>query len=175
MQAETQPDPTMSTIGDDAEAFGAWYQGHWPRVSQLAHHLLGDRLEAEDLASDVLIRVWSRWQVAGEPDNPQAYLRRAVGNEVATRIRRRTAERRAMARVSATARDDSAPDESIADRAHVDWLLAHLGVPERQTVISFYLEDRSCVDIASATGLAVSSVRSRLHRGRRHLAEAVSP
>jgi RNA polymerase sigma-70 factor (ECF subfamily) len=169
----TQPQAPSSAVTDDAESFGAWYREHWPRVANLAGHLLGNRVEGEDLASDVLLRVWSRWRMAGPPDNPQAYLHRAVNNEVATRLRRSGAERRALSRMrEPVATNDT--DASILDRAQTEWLLQHLGPVERQTVVWHYLEDRSCTDIASQTGLAVSSIRSRLHRGRRRLAEAIT-
>jgi RNA polymerase sigma-70 factor (ECF subfamily) len=170
MDRRPETDRPPSTDQDAA----SWYLHRWDQATSFAAALLGDRVEAEDVASEVLLRVWDRWQVAGAPDRPDAYLRRAIRNEVATRFRRRTVERRAFALVAAAGAAPSPsggdPESRAVDRAEVEWLLGRLPAAERDTVVSYYLDDRSCADIATASGLAAASVRSRLHRGRRAMA-----
>jgi RNA polymerase sigma-70 factor, ECF subfamily len=150
------------------EPFGDWYAARWPAAQRLAHHLLGDRVLAEDIASDTLLRVWERWQVAGVPALPDAYLARAIRNAVAATYRRRDRDRSLLRRI-----DQPRPAEdhgvALVDRAEVDAVLRRLPAAERQTLQLFYLDDLSAEEVARRMGVRPATVRSRLHRGRRRL------
>ncbi|GGI06957.1 RNA polymerase sigma factor [Egicoccus halophilus] len=147
-----------------------WYAHNWDRARRFAAARLRDTTEAEDVASDVLLRVWARWERIGRPDDPDAYLFRALRNELVTRYRRRDLERRTMDRRPTPSVIDAGPEEHVAHRDEVDRLLEQLAPADRRTVVAHYLEDRSCDDIAQELSLATASVRSRLHRSRRQLA-----
>ena len=61
---------TRDTAQPVTDAFGSWYAEQWPAAQRHAARLLGDGSTAEDIASDVLLKVWPRWQVAGLPEVP---------------------------------------------------------------------------------------------------------
>jgi RNA polymerase sigma factor (sigma-70 family) len=50
--------------------------------------LTGNRAEAEDLAQDAFIRVWSTWDRVGAMDDPTGYLYRTAMNGARSRYRR---------------------------------------------------------------------------------------
>ncbi|MFA9430777.1 RNA polymerase sigma factor [Egicoccus sp. AB-alg2] len=160
---------SLATPDDVEVGSAAWYAQRWERARRLAGHLLGDWADAEDVASEVLLRVWARWERHGLPDNPDAYVARALRNEVVNRFRRRDRERRSLA-LSRVPTDVAGPEDHTAERDHVDRLLRHLTPADRDTVVAHYLDDRSCEDIADELALAPASVRARLHRSRRRLA-----
>src|SRR5690348_16823741 len=52
-----------------------------PGVLRFAAVLAGDRATAEDLAQEVLIRAYSRWDRIGCMDRPELYVRKMMLNE----------------------------------------------------------------------------------------------
>ena len=52
-----------------------------PGVLRFAAVLAGDRATAEDLAQEVLIRAYSRWDRIGGLDRPELYVRKMMLNE----------------------------------------------------------------------------------------------
>jgi RNA polymerase sigma-70 factor, ECF subfamily len=169
VERNAELDGALLTVGDEAELFTSWYARRWEPTVRHAASLLGDRADAEDVAAEVLAKVWERWRTAGEPEHPVAYVRRAVSNHVASRFRRRALERAVSCFGSDPVATES-HERAVADGAEVSWLLEQLDTAERAALSAHYLEDRSCADIAAEAGIAVASVRSRLHRGRRRLA-----
>jgi RNA polymerase sigma factor (sigma-70 family) len=148
-----------------------WYAHHWQPTRNLAMGLLGDPAAAEDVAAEVLCRVWDRWQAAGVPDRPTAYLAQATRNAVTSAIRRNVRDRRLVEKL-ASDRHEPDPGDRIGERAEVVALLERLPEPEREAVTLFYLEDLSADEIAARLGIRPVSVRSRLCRSRRRLAAA---
>jgi RNA polymerase sigma factor (sigma-70 family) len=163
--AETLP----SALGHGS--YADWYDHHWEPTRNLATRLLRDAAAAEDVAAEVLCRVWARWQSAGVPRWPAAYLAQATRNAVASTIRRNVRDRRMLERLESD-RQEPDPGDRIAERAAVADLLDRLPPAEREAVVLYYLEELSADEIATRLGIRPSSVRSRLCRSRRRLAGA---
>jgi RNA polymerase sigma factor (sigma-70 family) len=156
-------------------SFGAWYAERWPASLRLATRLVGDAEDGADITASVLVDVWSRWQVTGMPEAPDAYLNRAIRNRCASLFRRRDRERAAVQRLqdhASTVLDEH--EASIADRDAVRRLLAALPADERRTVALLYLADQTAAETARQLGIRPASVRSRVHRTRRRLATAAA-
>lgn len=160
--AETLP----SALGH--ESYADWYAHHWNPTRNLAARLLGDAAAAEDIAAEVLCRVWTRWQRAGVPRWPTAYLNQATRNAVASAVRRDVRDRQMLERFASDQQEPD-PADSVGERAAVSELLDRLPAAEREAVVLFYLEDLSADEIARRLGIEPGSVRSRLCRGRRRL------
>lgn len=88
-------------------------------------------------------------------------------NLAVSRWRHASAGRRALAR---TGIPPAAPPPS-ENHVAVVTALKSLPAPLREAVALHYLADLSVEDIARQTGTAVGTVKARLHRGRRQLAE----
>jgi RNA polymerase sigma-70 factor, ECF subfamily len=154
--------------------FAGWYEARWEPTRRLAARLIGNDADGEDIAAAVLVDVWQRWQLAGWPDAPDAYLHRAVRNRVASSFQRRDRERQATERLGRAERAERQLDPAtvVTDRLAVDEVLAELPPDERRTVELRYLADLSGAATARALGIRPVSVRSRIHRSRRRLLAA---
>lgn len=123
----------------------------------------GDRHVGEELAQDVLARVWDRWAQVSALPSQEAWTHRVAINLANSHFRRRAAERRASARaregVSEGAWSD--PADAVAVRTAISSL------PRRQRaalVLRFYL-DLSVEDAARQMGCAEGTVKALTHQG----------
>lgn len=145
---------------DFAEVFAA----HHPEALRLAYLLCGDPHRAEDAVAEAFTKMYRRWQRGGI-DQPRAYLRRAVVNEVNSRFRRLVLERREAGRQHGDDRGTRPADEDLADRDEVFRALG--GLPERQrtAVVLRYYADLTEADTAAAMDVSVGTVKSSVSRG----------
>jgi RNA polymerase sigma factor (sigma-70 family) len=161
--------------------FAAVFDRHFAEISAyLARRV--DRGLAEELASETFVRAFaarSAYDLAYPDARPWLY-------GIATNLLRRHArseERRRRAYARALERDElPAGVEAVAERidAHADArlvaeALSRLSPVDRDTLLLLALTDLGYEGIALATGVPVGTVRSRLHRVRRHLQAALSP
>lgn len=126
--------------------------------------------EAEDLTQETLLRVLQHLPELERADRLEPWMRRIARNVL---IDRRRAERplEELA-VEPGARPEAFADDSTGDSVEpivAGWLEAVVdSLPETDASIlrRSELERRSVAEIAAETGLAVSSVKSRIQRGR---------
>lgn len=130
-----------------------------PAVLAFAAVLTGQRATAEDIAQEVLIRAFARWDTIGGLDRPEFYVRKMVLNEFLS-------WRRRSWRLILTG-DTAVAAESTADHADQyaerSALLAEIGkLPRRQQAVLVlrYYEDRSDAEIAELLGCRPGTVRA---------------
>jgi RNA polymerase sigma-70 factor (sigma-E family) len=149
-----------------------------PRLIGLAVALTGNRYDAEDLVQEALATVMVKWRVARRATNLDAYVRRVMINQHATRRRRRSAGEVVSGSMSQTyAAGDAGTgvadgDRSIAridDRDPLLRLLWQLPRQQRVVLVLRYLEDLSDAQIAEQTGYRQGSVRALASRGLRRI------
>lgn len=139
-------------------------------LARLAYSLCGDRQRAEDAVAEAFAKVYVQWSTRGV-DDLDAYLRRAVVNQVHSRHRRLRLERNEEHRRRVDWRDGQRFDEQLGDR---DRLLAALRLlPERQraVVVLRIVEDHSEDETARLLGIRRGTVKSRLSRAMHTLRE----
>jgi RNA polymerase sigma-70 factor (sigma-E family) len=145
-----------------------------PRSIRLACLLTGDQAFAEDVVQEAFIRVASRLGGLRDPGAVEAYLRKAVVNEVLGRRRSlaRQARREDLA-ARQLARVPDSPMRRVEDR--VDLLEALNTLPPRQrtAILLKYWLDLSEADIAETMRCAPGTVKSTLARGLAALREVV--
>lgn len=165
-------------VGQRADAdFADVFAAHRIEALRLAYLLCGDRDRAEDVVADVFVKLFRRWGRGGI-DNPRAYLRRAVVNELNSRFRRLALERREAGRQHGDDRGARRPDDQIADADAIAAALAALPVRQRTAVVLRYYADLPEREVADVMGVSVGTVKSSvsraLERMRPLLAEGVS-
>jgi RNA polymerase sigma-70 factor (ECF subfamily) len=129
----------------------------------------GDMGAAQDIVQEAFCRALTRWSRISRYDDPVAWLRRVAWNLATSRWRRL----RNGGQVADAYREESVPGPS-ADRVALTTALARLPAAHRRAVVLHYLGDLSTREIAEQEGVAESTVRVWLHRGRSALAWLLS-
>jgi len=146
-----------------------------PGVLRFAAVLAGDRATAEDLAQEVLIRAYSRWDRIGCLDRPELYVRKMILNEFLGW--RRRSSRQIPAGGAALEPVSTAPDHA-QEYTEREALLAEIGkLPRRQRAVLIlrYYEDRGDTEIAGLLGCSPGTVRSHASRALAALRVEMSP
>ncbi len=151
---------------------------HSPRVYRLAFRLTGNPHDAEDLTQDVFVRVF-RSLSSYTPGTFEGWLHRITTNLFLDTVRRKK-----RIRFDALA-DDAAerlsgreptPEHALSDRmldADIQRALDSLAPDFRAAVVLCDIEGLSYEEIADTLGVKLGTVRSRIHRGRAQLREAL--
>jgi RNA polymerase sigma-70 factor (sigma-E family) len=146
--------------------FAEWAATRSPALHRFAFLLCGDWYIAEDLVQEALARAALKWPRIERVDNPDAYVRRIIVNQLTT-IRRRKA-----LRVTEGVVADLPVSDTTADHARNDELLTALRLlPTRQrAVITLrYYEDLSEQETAIVLGCSVGTVKSQAHKALQSL------
>ncbi len=154
----------------DAGEFDAFYTGSCRRVLGQVYAMTGNRAEAEDAVAEAYLKAWDRWQVVRDCDSPEAWVRR-VASRVAV-----SSWRKAVNRLKAHHRDTAAPDADPLGPDHVALVQALRRIPaeQRRVIVLHHLVGLSVGEIAYEVGAPAGTVKARLARGRRALAEHLS-
>jgi RNA polymerase sigma-70 factor, ECF subfamily len=164
----------------DREAFGELYRRCRPDVYRYAAHMSGSPAVAEDVVQDVfmtVIRDAGRYRPGGSGVLP--WLLGIAHNHV-----RRWRHRRTFVPLpldeSRAGRGLAAETDPVGDltreRHEAELARALLALPARyrEVIVLCDLQELSYAAAAAALGCAIGTIRSRLHRGRAHLARALS-
>ena len=161
----------------EAPAWGDVAREHGPFLYTVAYRLTGNQDDAADLVQEVLIRV-RRGLASYRPGSMEGWLSRITTNVFLDDVRRR--RRRPLDLLP----DDpdrllpsaaSAEDVLNAQVLSVDVQAALLRLPEefRAAVVLCDVAGLPYVEIGAALGVPIGTVRSRIHRGRALLREAL--
>lgn len=147
-------------------------------VFRVAYRLTGDRHDAEDLTQEVFIRAF-RSIHKFEPGTLAGWLRRITTNLFLDGARRRQRLRfDPMAEAQERVVDDHADPGSSVEAGALDHdvarALADLPPDNRVAVVLCDMENLSYDEIAQVLDVKVSTVRSRIHRGREALRESLA-
>jgi len=154
---------SSSQPGEIAADFEGFYALQRVPAMRFAFLMCGDQALAEEIAAEALAKVFKSWQRQAISD-PEAYLRRAVVNEVRSRGRRRILERREQQRH--TVRPVSADSaERSADHHILTQAVLRLPVHQRAPIVLRYFEDLSETDTAIVLGKSIGTVKSSVTRG----------
>lgn len=147
-------------------------------IYTVAYRLTGNREDAQDLVQEVLVRV-QRGLPTYRPGSLRGWLGRITTNAFLDEARRRT--RRPTSALPEDPDVVVPPAPSAADAASAETLSEDLqaalaAIPEdfRVAVVLADVVGMPYADIADQLGVPVGTVRSRIHRGRLALREALS-
>jgi RNA polymerase sigma-70 factor (ECF subfamily) len=148
-----------------------------PGVLALATRLLGDRMEAEDVAQEVFVRVWrhaARWQRGRAMFG--TWLHVVTLNLCRDRLRRR----RVIMPPQLPDVPDPAPlsDEALEEAeaaSAVSAAITALPGRQREAILLVHYQDMTNIAAAEAMEISVEALESLLARGRRALRRALVP
>ena len=171
--SESDEELVAAVAAGDREAFGALYKRRRPDVYRFALHMTGVPATAEDVAQDVFLTVIH--EARRYSPSRAAVLPWLLG--IARNFARRRLSDRRHEPLPASGSEPGIhadPAEGLNRARQVTALRRALGalpVPYREAVVLCDLQELSYQDAAAAAGCAIGTVRSRLHRGRRLLAD----
>ncbi|HEY2358872.1 MAG TPA: RNA polymerase sigma factor [Phenylobacterium sp.] len=181
-----EPDLVARARAGDRDAFRAIMTRCNQRLFRIARAIVRDEAEAEDVLQEAYVRAFGALEGFRGEAGIATWLTRIVLNEAHGRLRRRRVtvdldeleaaqESAQVLNFPGIARTDG--PEADAARAQIRRLLEHavdaLPEPFRLVFILREIEELSAEETASHLGLKVETVKTRLHRARRRLREAL--
>lgn len=159
--------------GGEGEAFARLMERHEDRIFALALRMTGNRTDALDATQETFIAAFRQSTKFRGESAFSTWLYRIGMNACKDLLRKRgrlpdPSEDDALERAAAPARSGT---EDADLRIDLSRALAHLSEDYRQAVVMHDLGGIPYEDIAQATGVAIGTVKSRISRGRRQLAE----
>jgi RNA polymerase sigma-70 factor (ECF subfamily) len=147
-----------------------------PRLLALASRMLGDPVEAEDVAQEACLRMW-RQAPGWRPGQARfdTWLHRVALNLCYDRLRRR----RETPTDAPPEQEDPSPRadvllerEGVARR--VNQALQALPVRQREAIVLCHYQELGNIEAAQVLGISVEALESLLSRGRRALRQSLA-
>ncbi|MFV9506205.1 MAG: RNA polymerase sigma factor [Oscillochloridaceae bacterium umkhey_bin13] len=164
--------------GGDQSAFATLVQRYSGAVFNLAYRMLNDAHEAEDAVQEVFLRAYRRLDSFDPTRRFITWLLTIGSNYCVDRLRRRRTPLVALDEVTfwLTSTEPGPERRTLLDerRGAVQRALQRLPDTYRGVTVLRYWHDLSYLEIAEALGLSEPTVKTRLHRARKMLAEALA-
>jgi len=161
----------VRVAGGDEAACRLLLNRHLPRILALARRMLKNREDAEEVAQEVFLRVWTR---AGEWEPGRAQFRtwlyRVATNLCLDRLRRHKNDD--LESIPEPASMDPTPEESLQNKDLSEIVARALdSLPDRQraAIQLCHYQGMSNIEAAEALEVSVEALESLLSRARRQL------
>ena len=151
------------------DEFGEYVAARWPRLVRSAVLLGCSPAEAEDVVQTALMRCLVHWRKVERADDRDAYVHRILVNTFTSSRRRHWTREHAAAHMPETPSLDDTVTIDTADA--VLRSLDRLSRDQRTTVVLRYYAHLSEQQMATVLGVATGTVKSRLSRALKVLAE----
>lgn len=158
-------------------SFDALYREHWPRVYRVLFRVTGSREEAEDLSTEVFLRLHDRPPRAGGEGELEGWLYRVATrlalNALRARRRRERRQEEAGRALAASAGAGEHPAQELErreERARVRGVLAGMK-PRESSLLLLRHSGLSYSEVAAALEVAPGSVGTLLARAEREFAK----
>lgn len=152
----TQDAPTPHDDFEDV------FRAYHDRLVRLASLLCGNAAVAEDAVAEVFARLYRRWR-PGTIEDLDAYLRRAVVNEIGGEFRRRA--RRRDRTIPPTVTTATSAEEGIIERDRMWKAMLRLPARQRVVLVLRYFDDASEARVAEILEMPTGTVKSTTARG----------
>jgi RNA polymerase sigma-70 factor (ECF subfamily) len=140
-----------------------------PRLRRYARALTGERSLADDLVQDTLERAWSKLHLWRGGSDLRAWLFTIMHNVHVNQVRSRAAQ-------STVPLDEDQPDAPVRasqsdmlEVRDIDAAVRRLPIEQREVLLLVALEHLSYQETATALGIPIGTVMSRLSRARERL------
>jgi RNA polymerase sigma-70 factor, ECF subfamily len=162
----------LQLVEDGSEfALIALYDRYASLVYSVAFRVLRDRASAEDVSQEIFMRLWERpQQIQVVGSTLHGWMTIASRNRSIDQLRRRTLEP-----LDTTALPSPSHLADEAERRLMsDKILRSASRGQRILLEMAYFDDMSHAEIASATGLPLGTIKTKIRRALRALRETVA-
>jgi RNA polymerase sigma-70 factor, ECF subfamily len=158
---------TRVTVGARSLSFEELFDAHRTSTLAVVLALRGPGADAEDVVQEAFARALVRWDHVGAMARPDLWVQRVALNLANSRLRRRGAEARAVARLAG--RPETATSAFALEQPFWD-AVRRLPAKQARVVALRYAGDLTVADIAAIVGTAEGTVKAQLHAARHRLA-----
>lgn len=164
------------------------FREYAPRIYHIARRMLGNDADAEDVTQDVLVQVIRKLDTFRGDSQLSTWLHRVTVNAaLAYRQKRANRQKRETHDADTDALEVSdgpvtrwnvGPEEPVLaaeQTAVIEDAIGHLPGPFRDVYVLADVEGLPNQEIADLLGLSVPAVKSRLHRARLRMRDALAP
>jgi len=168
------------TLAGDERAFTCLVETYQNSVYNLAYRMLGDAAEAEDAAQETFLRMYTRLHTYDPNRKLSSWILSIASHYCIDRLRRRKHGLVSLDDVVSwrwlPSREEAPEERALRgeQRDEVMQLLQGLPPHYRAVLILRYWNDMSYEEIADALEATQGTVKSRLHRARKMLAQRVA-
>jgi len=165
----------------DREAFAELIEIYKDKIFQLAYRMVGNRQDAEDIAQETFLRVYANLHQYDDSYKFSTWIYRIATNLCIDRGRKKRPHfsldeeiepGQGLDWYSRLSSRDNTPEEKLVTRElqeRVQDALSHLAPKYRSIMILRYIEDLSLQEISEVLKLPVTTIKTRIHRGREAL------
>ena len=158
---------------------------HGGKIYRLAWKLCGHEEDAEDLVQEVFLQAFRKWHQFQGDAEPSTWLYTIAARACTRKRRRRAGEPKTLEALSAVPAEGPVldlPDEADDPFDHrlrreaqeaVERALAYLPVHYRLALVLKDIVELPIADVASILGIKEATVKTRVHRARLHLRDAL--
>ncbi len=161
--------------GEYAVAFERLVERYTSKVFHLAYSMIGNETQAEDMAQDVLLRVWKGLPGYHGGASLSTWIYTITRNTCLTELKRRSRQTPvSLDTPEFTAALDTVPALQSSDPESglgmdVHQMLSRLPDKYRQVITLFYLEQKSYEEVAALLGVPLGTVKTCLYRAKKEL------
>ena len=170
-----ETDLVLAAQRGDRDAFGALAERYQQSVYAIAYRRLGNDAEAQEVCQEVFVRAIEKLDQLRQPECFAGWLRSMTVRLAINRaVRRRPAIATAPETLAATCIDPVTPLATALareQRSQVRAGLRRLRKLDRQTLVAFYVEGQSLLEMSDQFESPVGTIKRRLHVARKRLAE----
>ena len=166
----------QAALAGDRDAFGELFQRHEKQIFAVAYRRLSDRDEADELVQDVFIQAWRKLGQLSQAEAFAGWLRQITVRMAINRGTRRAKlafiDQEILEATAQTQQDVESALVREETRKRLHEQLAQLKELDRATLVAFYIDQQSMIQMAEHFGAPVGTIKRRLHTARQRLAEA---
>ena len=144
-----------------------------PYLGTVLYRTAGNRLPREDIeeiVSDVFLALWNKAEsIDLKKGTIRSYIAAAARNFALKRLSERSKRTDDVCLDGLEIPDEAAYPQKNAAYSAVWDAVMRLGEPDSEIYVRYYLYDEKLKDIAAATALNLSTVKTKLSRGKRKL------
>lgn len=165
LAANSAESAASNTEGQAVTSFEAFFVEAWPYAARLAGLMTQNASVGEEMAQDVLARMYSSWDTI---EQPFGYLRRGLVNAAHNQTRSERTSRLKLPLIASA-------DHVDPDADHMADAIAALPIRQRTVIVLRYYADLSEADIAQALDCRPGTVKSLASRALAQLAKEIQP
>lgn len=173
-------------IAGERQAFSELVELYQHKIYQVSYRMMGNRSEAEDVGQETFLRVYANLARYDQSHKFSTWIYRIATNLCIDRLRKRrmtfsldqeVAGTEGLDLYSQTPVQQKTPEAEVVTleiQQEVQQAMDQLPVKYKTIMILRYIEDLSLREVSEIVSLPVTTIKTRIHRGREALKKLLS-